>query len=168
MCLRPQTDFSLHNPTLLASRLNRGGQRLTSTPLREAMHCDPARIDQQTHHPHILCTHTHTQSQAGPTESEVINSPGDYFRPPITINRSGHHINMPLPKETVMGFPCLPNKTHAAMSTCQHECHHHHRFHVQPSFQVEMSHGESSFHLLEKYIFSSYKSPQQNKTSNLF
>ncbi len=89
-CPQLQTDFSLHNPMPLASRLNHRGQRLTATPLR---HCDPARDWPADPPP------TH-YTQAGPSESEVINSLGDYFRLAVTINLCGHHINMLLPKET--------------------------------------------------------------------
>ncbi len=56
-CPQPQTDFSPHNPMPLASRLNNRGQRLTATPLRQAMHCDPAR-DWPADPPPTHITHT--------------------------------------------------------------------------------------------------------------
>jgi len=130
------------------------------------MHCDPARgLTSKTHHPHIL--HAHSHSITGRTHwvrshkfSGGLFQAARHYKslwPP--------HQHAIAKRNRVMGFPCLPNKTYVETSTCQHECHQHHRFnnhHFRWIWAMENHHSASN---LKNKQFSSI---DQNETFNLF
>lgn len=73
------------------------------------MHSDPDRHWPADPPPECTHQHTHSSTNPGRSESEVINSQEDYFRLPAAINFEVRHINVLLAERRNNGLPLVSN-----------------------------------------------------------